>query len=50
MVSAPARGYKFIKKVTLSSMPDPEPISYKYGKLNNRFIIGLFKTNTEVFM
>ena len=50
VASAPVRGYKFIKKVTLSSMPDPEPISSKYGKITNHLRIEQFKTLTEVFM
>ncbi|MDM8567292.1 hypothetical protein QUF74_16795, partial [Candidatus Halobeggiatoa sp. HSG11] len=50
VAAAPAKGYKFIKKVTLSSMPDPEPISYKYGKITNLLIIGQLKTHTEFFM
>jgi hypothetical protein len=50
VAAAPARGYKFIKKVILSSMPDPEPVSYKYGKITNHLIIGQLKTHTEFFM
>jgi len=31
-------------------MPDPEPISEKYGQITNHLRIGQFKTLTDVFM